>query len=94
VPKVVEMPLRQPCAPQDCLEGADHVRFLQGRSTAVVNTVPVSELGGPTKVNPRTDMAVLCANGHRVVHRRKNDVLSLEALRALIPAKTCRAATT
>jgi hypothetical protein len=39
---------------------------------------------GETSVNPRTDMAVLCANCHRMVHRHPNAPLSLNQLRALL----------
>jgi len=44
---------------------------------------PVSE-SGPTKINPMTDMSVLCANCHAMVHRRKKDTLSVDDLRQLI----------
>ena len=45
---------------------------------------PVSELKGETKINPATDMTVVCPNCHRMIHRDKNKILSLEDLKALI----------
>lgn len=43
---------------------------------------PLSE--GPRVVNPYEDLIPLCANCHRMVHRRGNDWLSLEELKRLI----------
>lgn len=48
---------------------------------------PVSELGGNTKVDPETDLTVVCSNCHRMIHRKKNDVLSLEELRKFIQSE-------
>ena len=45
---------------------------------------PVSELKGETKIDPATDMTVVCPNCHRMIHRDKNKILSLEELKALI----------
>jgi predicted HNH restriction endonuclease len=45
---------------------------------------PISEAGGPISVNPVTDLVPLCANCHSIVHRRKNNVLSLEQLIGII----------
>jgi putative restriction endonuclease len=44
---------------------------------------PMSE-SGPTRINPQTDMSVLCPNCHAMVHRKKDQTLSLEALRDLL----------
>ena len=43
---------------------------------------PLSE--GPRVVDPYEDLIPLCANCHRMVHRRGNDWLSLEELRQLM----------
>jgi len=43
----------------------------------------VSELTDRIKVDPVTDMAVLCANCHRMIHRRKKHILSLDDLRKI-----------
>jgi predicted HNH restriction endonuclease len=39
---------------------------------------------GSTLVNPATDLAVLCANCHAMVHRYKNKTLSIGELKSLI----------
>jgi len=50
----------------------------------VHHTKPVSELGGMTSVNPETDMAVVCANCHRMLHRSRKHVLSIEELQSMM----------
>ncbi|WP_259727329.1 HNH endonuclease [Synechococcus sp. CS-1326] len=50
----------------------------------VHHLVPVSSLGESRAVNPLTDMTVLCANCHRMIHRRRDAQLSLESLRKLL----------
>jgi 5-methylcytosine-specific restriction protein A len=45
---------------------------------------PVSELGGNTKVDPDTDLTVVCSNCHKMIHRKKNEVLSLAELMKII----------
>lgn len=45
---------------------------------------PLHEQGGKHFVDPIRDLAPLCANCHAIVHRRRNDVLSIEALRRTI----------
>ncbi len=47
---------------------------------------PLYSLDEEAEVNPSTDMACLCANCHRMIHRRKNAVLTVEELKALIRA--------
>ena len=46
----------------------------------VHHVVPLSE-AGRTETNPATDLIVLCANCHRIIHRRKNICLSLNELK-------------
>lgn len=46
--------------------------------------IPVSSLGKETKVDPESDMTVLCSNCHRMIHRRKDQVLTPEDLRSLL----------
>jgi predicted HNH restriction endonuclease len=41
---------------------------------------PISEAGGSVVVSPEKDLVPLCANCHAIVHRRKNNVLSIEQL--------------
>lgn len=44
---------------------------------------PISETGS-TRVNPRTDLSVLCPNCHAMIHRRKKNTLSVEDVRQLL----------
>lgn len=45
---------------------------------------PISSIKKRTKVDPNTAMAVVCSNCHRMIHRNKNSILSLEHLKELI----------
>lgn len=45
---------------------------------------PLSTLEEAVEINPDTDLVPLCANCHRMVHRRKDDVLSIEELKEII----------
>jgi hypothetical protein len=47
----------------------------------VHHTRPVSTLGDDASVDPKTDMIVLCANCHRMVHRKRDNPLSLDDLK-------------
>lgn len=47
---------------------------------------PISTYGGSVKVNPDTDMAVVCANCHRMIHRRQDHPLGLDELRRCFKA--------
>jgi hypothetical protein len=44
---------------------------------------PVSKLIKTTKVDPKKDMRVVCANCHRMLHRQRDHVLSINELRKL-----------
>lgn len=46
----------------------------------VHHLVPIHTLNGSIKVNPKTDMIVVCANCHRMIHRKKYEPLSIEQL--------------
>lgn len=57
----------------------------------VHHLTPLSTHLGAHATDPRTDVAVLCANCHRMIHRRKGQALSLEQLRSLLqPMKASR----
>jgi hypothetical protein len=43
--------------------------------------IPVSSLGKETKVDPKRDMTVLCSNCHRMIHLRKDRILTPEELK-------------
>lgn len=47
------------------------------------NVMPLAEYG-VREADPATDLVVLCANCHRIVHRKAGVCLSLGGLRALI----------
>lgn len=49
----------------------------------VHHIVPLAE-AGRTETNPETDLVVLCANCHRMVHRRRGVCLTLDELRGHI----------
>ena len=50
----------------------------------VHHVIPLSEFKTEIWVNPATDMAVVCANCHRMIHREKNNILTLEELKKII----------
>ncbi|MCK5250753.1 MAG: HNH endonuclease [Spirochaetaceae bacterium] len=43
---------------------------------------PVSE-SGIVDVDPKSDMAVLCANCHAMIHRRRDSLLSINELKKM-----------
>lgn len=45
---------------------------------------PISSYGGAVHINPVTDLAVLCSNCHRMIHRNSSEPYSVEELRALV----------
>jgi len=45
---------------------------------------PVSELKGEIQIDPKADMTVVCSNCHRMIHRKRNQVLSVEELREIV----------
>ncbi|WP_437828586.1 HNH endonuclease [Niallia taxi] len=48
------------------------------------HTKPLSFINEEIEVNPKTDLIPLCANCHRMVHRKKNEVLTIGELKELI----------
>lgn len=45
---------------------------------------PLYSLEEEAEVNPSTDMVCLCANCHRMIHRKKNSILTVDELKTLI----------
>lgn len=45
---------------------------------------PISELKGETQINPETDMVIVCSNCHRMIHRKRDQILSVEELSEII----------
>lgn len=50
----------------------------------VHHTVPLASIDEEIEVNPQKDLVVLCSNCHRMIHRKKNHVLTLSELKQLI----------
>lgn len=46
----------------------------------------LASFGDRRTVNPETDLTVLCANCHCIVHRRRDQLLSVDELKAMIKA--------
>lgn len=53
----------------------------------VHHIVPISENQTKVSVNPQTDLTVLCANCHRMIHRKKGITLTIEELKNKIKEK-------
>lgn len=49
---------------------------------------PLFSLGEETKVDPAKDMVCLCSNCHRMVHRKRGEILSIEELVEIIKKST------
>lgn len=45
---------------------------------------PLSEQKQEVEINPETDLICVCANCHRMIHRRQHDTLSPEALKKIV----------
>lgn len=50
----------------------------------VHHLIPISSLSVRRKVDPKTEMAVLCSNCHRMIHRDPKNLLSPELLRKMM----------
>lgn len=48
------------------------------------HVVPVSSLDREVEVNPQADLIPLCANCHRMIHRNRNEVLTVDSLKAIL----------
>jgi predicted HNH restriction endonuclease len=48
---------------------------------------PLSTLQEEVVINPVTDLVPVCSNCHRMMHRRKDEVLSVEELKAILDEK-------
>ena len=36
------------------------------------------------EINPETDLVPVCSNCHRMIHRKKNEILSIEELKNIL----------
>lgn len=48
---------------------------------------PVSTIQDPHFVNPKTEMTVVCSNCHRMIHRFRNKILTVEELKLIVNKK-------
>lgn len=48
---------------------------------------PLYTLQGEVEVNPETDLVPLCANCHRIVHRKKNEIITIEELKKILASE-------
>jgi putative restriction endonuclease len=58
--------------------------------THVHHRIPISVRGGPTMINPATDLVPVCANCHAIIHRRRDRTLSIEELREIVMSRRDR----
>lgn len=68
--------------------GFDFGNFYGQRGVGYIeihHTKPLVEESSEIYVDPQNDLIPLCANCHRIVHRFRDDVLSLDELKKLIP---------
>ncbi|MGE7935135.1 HNH endonuclease [Viridibacillus arvi] len=57
----------------------------QGKDYIEVHHVkPLSTLEKEVVIDPEKDLVTVCVNCHRMIHRRKDDILTIEELRILV----------
>ena len=57
----------------------------RGRNFIEVHHIkPLYDLNSETLINPETDLVCLCSNCHRMIHRRRDSILTLEELKELL----------
>lgn len=52
----------------------------------VHHVVPLAYLGEEITVNPKTDLVCVCSNCHRMIHRKKSSILTVDELKKMISA--------
>ena len=52
----------------------------------VHHKTPISQIKKERDVNPRTDMVVLCSNCHSMIHRKRDEILTVEELKKIYNA--------
>jgi 5-methylcytosine-specific restriction enzyme A len=48
--------------------------------------IPLSQIDEKKQIDPQNDMVALCSNCHRMIHRDKNNILTVEQLKRMINA--------
>lgn len=57
----------------------------RGRDYIEVHHIkPLHSIDEEVTINPYTDLEPICSNCHRMIHRKKNDILTVEELREII----------
>lgn len=59
----------------------EHFGLLGKEFIEVHHAKPLFSFEGEMEVNPETDMVCLCANCHRMIHRKKNAILTVDDLK-------------
>lgn len=54
----------------------------------VHHKVPLYDSDGEVEVNPETDLVCLCANCHRMIHRSRKEILTVEELIQIVNDRT------
>ena len=55
----------------------------------VHHTKPLYSLNEEIIVNPETDLVCVCSNCHRMIHRKRNSIISVEELKDIIKQNKC-----
>ena len=54
----------------------------------VHHTKPLSSLEHEVEVNPEEDLVCLCSNCHRMIHRNRNKIMTVEELKKLMEERS------
>lgn len=51
---------------------------------------PISSFeGSEQNIDPKTDLVTVCFNCHRMIHRKPDDIMSVENLKTIISGPPC-----
>ncbi|MGB7606441.1 MAG: EVE domain-containing protein [Lutisporaceae bacterium] len=73
-----------------CACGFDFQKVYGNRGAGYVEIHHVNQLSdndGEIEINPKTDLVPVCSNCHRIIHRERENVLSIEELKAILVTK-------
>ena len=66
----------------------EEVYGTRGRGYIEIHHInPLSTISEETKINPATDLIPVCANCHRMIHRKKENILSIDEMKELVCKK-------
>ena len=72
----------------DILHNFEEVYGTRGRGYIEIHHInPLSTIREETKINPSTDLIPVCANCHRIIHRKKENILSIDEMKELVCKK-------